>query len=344
MRKKTLVKLTVTVMAMAMMLGFSITAMADMLHDPDGVCAGGTLTYKGPKTGYVGVHLAKCSICNMDVEVECTPTGAYSTAVESRTHSQTCSVCGEDANSVSCTLGAYVWKDGTSKHTQTCSVCDYVYESNCEPMSFPIPLEMYGYEKHGIVCKWCNHITTSPVVHTYGADGKCTACSYRPHSSSPAGEDPKNSAKEEVDYTAVIEETVKKEETLPVSTFTSANAIAMIPSEAKTNADTSTGNVYNLSSVTTTQGFVAAVNKIATAEAASTAVTVYSQTPIAFTSETVNAVANTNKNFVYMFYYGKYLYKVTIPAGTKLNLNSKFAGPLYIGAQLGTTQIVGLSR
>ena len=112
-----------------------------------------------------------------------------------------------------------------------------------------------------------------------------------------------------------------------------------VPSEVKDTM--ATGNVYNLSKLTTTQGFIAAVNKIAEANAAATSVTLYSSTPIAFNTNSVTALSNANKEFVYMFKHDGHLYKVTIPAGAKVDLQgNRFAGPLYIGAQLGTSAIV----
>ena len=42
-----------------------------------------------------------------------------------------------------------------------------------------------------------------------------------------------------------------------------------------------------------------------------------------------------------MFKHEGHLYKVTIPAGAKIDLSgATFAGPLYIGAQLGTTVVI----
>ena len=55
----------------------------------------------------------------------------------------------------------------------------------------------------------------------------------------------------------------------------------------------------------------------------------------------LDAVSNTGKDFVYTFKHEGKLYKVTIPAGAKVDLEGqKFAGPLFIGAKLGTTVVV----
>ena len=136
-----------------------------------------------------------------------------------------------------------------------------------------------------------------------------------------------------------VREQIKAEESMSVDSFSSAGAMNTVPSEVKDTM--ATGNVYNLSKLTTTQGFIAAVNKIAEANAAATSVTLYSSTPIAFNTNSVTALSNANKEFVYMFKHDGHLYKVTIPAGAKVDLQgNRFAGPLYIGAQLGTSAIV----
>ena len=106
-----------------------------------------------------------------------------------------------------------------------------------------------------------------------------------------------------------------------------------MPAEVKATA--TAGATYNLSQITTTQGFVAAVNKIAEANPGATSVTVYSSNPMAFSEDVLTAVANANKEFVYTFNHKGHLYKITIPAGAKIDLNgNRYAGPLYIGAQL----------
>ena len=56
---------------------------------------------------------------------------------------------------------------------------------------------------------------------------------------------------------AAIEAVVTAEEKMPVTLFTSDEAVANIPEAAKNS-----GASYNLSAITTSQGFVAAVNKI----------------------------------------------------------------------------------
>lgn len=138
------------------------------------------------------------------------------------------------------------------------------------------------------------------------------------------------------------EEAIKIEEALPVETFVSEGAVKAIPAEAKEVANTTAGmTTYNLTSIKTVKGFTAAVRKIAKADPETQSVLVYSNKPITFSVETLNAVQDANKEFVYMFKHKGHLYKVTIPAGAKVDLRGEYyAGPLFIGSVLGTSQIV----
>ena len=138
------------------------------------------------------------------------------------------------------------------------------------------------------------------------------------------------------------EEAIKIEEALPVETFVSEVAVKAIPAEAKEVANATAGmTTYNLTSIKTVKGFTAAVRKIAKADPETQSVLVYSNKPITFSVETLNAVQDANKEFVYMFKHKGHLYKVTIPAGAKVDLRGEYyAGPLFIGSVLGTSQIV----
>ena len=138
------------------------------------------------------------------------------------------------------------------------------------------------------------------------------------------------------------EEAIKIEEALPVETFISEGAVKAIPAEAKEVANATAGmTTYNLTSIKTVKGFTAAVSKIAKADPETQSVLVYSNKPITFSVETLNAVQDANKEFVYMFKHKGHLYKVTIPAGAKVDLRGEYyAGPLFIGSVLGTSQIV----
>ena len=138
------------------------------------------------------------------------------------------------------------------------------------------------------------------------------------------------------------EEAIKIEEALPVETFISEGSVKAIPAEAKEVANATAGmTTYNLTSIKTVKGFTAAVRKIAKADPETQSVLVYSNKPITFSVETLNAVQDANKEFVYMFKHKGHLYKVTIPAGAKVDLRGEYyAGPLFIGSVLGTSQIV----
>lgn len=135
-----------------------------------------------------------------------------------------------------------------------------------------------------------------------------------------------------------VEEKIKAEEAIPVTDFVSTEAVNAIPAEVK---GTSTDTVFNVSKITTTRGFVAAVDKIVKENTKEKTVSFYSATPFAFNDDSLNALTNANKDFVYMFKHEGKLYKITIPAGAKIDLaGQRFAGPLYIGAQLGTSVVV----
>jgi hypothetical protein len=71
-------------------------------------------------------------------------------------------------------------------------------------------------------------------------------------------------------------------------------------------------------------------------------VTFFTKNPIAFNASALTALSNAATEFVYMFNHEGHLYKVTIPAGAKINLDEEggCAGPLYIGAKLGTSVLV----
>lgn len=59
--------------------------------------------------------------------------------------------------------------------------------------------------------------------------------------------------------------------------------------------------------------------------------------------DTAKAVSNSKVDVVYMFMHEGHLYKVTIPAGTdvtKIIEKNGYSGPLYIGARLGTSQLI----
>ena len=136
------------------------------------------------------------------------------------------------------------------------------------------------------------------------------------------------------------EEMIRIEEAIPVTAFFSAEAVNALPTEVKENVATN-NTIYNLSKITTTQGFISAVDKIIKSDQTTETITFYSSKPFAFNAKSLAALTNANRGFVYMFNHQGHLYKITIPAGAKVDLaGQSFAGPLYIGAQLGTSVLV----
>ena len=195
--------------------------------------------------------------------------------------------------------------------------------------------------------------------HVIGANGACvcgygSSCGSVSENSTPAPA-PKEEPKYEAPSAAEImemeieeiaqatEAVIKAEVEIPVTDFVSTEAVNALPAEVKdTTGDEA---VYNLSKITTTRGFVAAVAKMVetnnNSAQKSKAVTFYSSTPFAFNTSSLTALADTATEFVYMFKHDGHVYKVTIPAGAKVDLEGQmFAGPLYIGAKLGTTVVV----
>lgn len=155
----------------------------------------------------------------------------------------------------------------------------------------------------------------------------------------------------DADLVAAIEAVVIAEEKMPVTLFTSDEAVANIPEAAKNS-----GASYNLSAITTSQGFVAAVNKIsenvkaqnAVDNAANnntarrTSVTVYSDKPMNFTADILNAISDSDIDFVFVFMHNGKMYRVTIPRKTEIDFSGHvYEGPLFIGQILGTTEEIG---
>lgn len=168
------------------------------------------------------------------------------------------------------------------------------------------------------------------------ASGNSVPKEEKPASKAPTEEEVAEQRAEAI--SKAVEEKIAAEEAIPVTSFVSAEAVNAIPAEVK---GTTTEAVFNVSKITTTRGFVAAVDKIVKANPEGKSVTFYSEKPFAFNTNSLAAMADANKEFVYMFKHEGQLYKVTIPAGAKVDLaGQKFAGPLYIGAQLGTSVLV----
>ena len=181
---------------------------------------------------------------------------------------------------------------------------------------------------------------------SYHGKIQCRACGWKPETSSkpdtkPVETEPQKTNEEVISeaLAQATEETIRTEEAMPVTSFTSTDAVNTLPVEVKETSATET--VYNLSKITTTRGFISAVDKIVKAKTTTDAVTFYSSKAIAFNADSLTALTNANTEFVYMFNHEGHLYKVTIPVGAKVDLAGQtFAGPLYIGAQLGTSVLV----
>lgn len=235
--------------------------------------------------------------------------------------------------------------DGTE--SGTCSRCGscvtYIISSNADTHT-------YVYK-----CNGCGSILedlgTVTEAHKFYGNIYCVLCGY--YNSKPSGnvaeESTPSMTEEEIaqmkaeEITLATEAVIQAEVAIPVTDFVSAEAVNALPAEVKD----STGDeaVYNLSKITTTRGFVAAVEKMVEANKSSVqkkdTVVFYTSAPIAFNTSSLTALSNAATEFVYMFKYEGHLYKVTIPAGAKVDLaGQRFAGPLYIGAQLGTSVLV----
>lgn len=131
-------------------------------------------------------------------------------------------------------------------------------------------------------------------------------------------------------------EKIDTEKNLSVESFASNGGVTAVADKANV-----TGKVYNISRLTTVEGYVSALNKIAKDSASSNSVAIYSDYPMFFNSEIMTTILDSNKTFVYTFKHEGHIYKVTIPAGAKLDLGENRAeGPLYIGSVLGTSVLV----
>jgi len=138
----------------------------------------------------------------------------------------------------------------------------------------------------------------------------------------------------------VMAEREALEKTLPISPvtidttqFKQADA-AIVP-----------GTAYNLSNFTTTSGIVRGIN--AAVEGANKTganeATIYSGNPLCFNNAIIKAINDGKKDIVYYFTYKGHVYSVTVPAtvdAKKVLDKAPFAGPFYVGQQLGTTKLI----
>ncbi len=141
-----------------------------------------------------------------------------------------------------------------------------------------------------------------------------------------------------------IEKIIAAEEALPVTEFTSESEVNSMPATAKNS-----GATANLSKLTTMQGFSSAVTKLAAAAKANAisrngvaSVTVYTDRPMPFSNDMLEAIYAADVDFSYIFKYNGALYKIAIPKGAKVDFGgNKCEGPLCVGKILKTTQVIG---
>lgn len=221
-------------------------------------------------------------------------------------------------------LGTY-YRDGTFNWDAT-ATCPHIVTT--EPTSEPDP-------------STCSHeFSEWKYAPSYGDEWRyCSKCHKEERravasSSSSSSSKPAEPTKTDIEVREAVEETLPVS---PVSVdatqFNKADA-AIIP-----------GGTYNLSNFITTKGIVKGINTVVAAsnKSGSNAVTIYSGRPFAFNGEILKAIQAGKKDVTYFFNHDGHLYSVTIPAtvdATKVLEKTGFAGPLYVGQQLGTTKLV----
>lgn len=360
MSKKLVVKLLATVMAMTMVVGSGLTVFAVEVENVQDTCEHpASSDWQGNNHGKHEKICTKCS--KVLTEEDCTygeiwrnmaPGGDY----EEGYHYHVCEVCGNaNANDKEACQSVDEWSYDYQKHFKRC-----IKGPECHKLYYEAAHDTNG--ENG-ACSVCGFNTNygdpssselpsvlpgeSPTVKDEATQEKKASSSSKKEKDEKIKETSVSSSTPKVDVVEEInkalakqlEETIKAEESIPVTSFASTTAVNAVPAEVKATA--TAGATYNLSQITTTQGFVAAVNKIAEANPGATSVTVYSSNPMAFSADVLTAVSNANKELVYTFNHKGHLYKITIPAGAKLDLNgNRYAGPLYIGAQLGTSVVL----
>lgn len=348
MSKKLVVKLIATVMALTMVIGNGVVAFAE-----EGDCS-----CESPvESDYYNLDATNhWKICTND---GCGKPIA-STSEEHTMEIGRCTKCtyGLPDLSGNSHIDQFIELDGTANAIEG----NYLYSDESTKNTAPKGAKMYDAAKLRDFITKQDHATSSFARCGHGAEaeltGECLSAyniakeawnalmaseiisdgsKYNSHDSQPSAAPKVETEEEKIEAAAkVVEATIAKETSLTASSFVSPEAVKAIPVEAQ-----AAGASYNISAVTTTQGFVAAVNTVAKASVAAPTVSVYSSKPIAMNAASINAVSNVGKPFIYTFIYKGHIYKVTIPVGAKISTNGQmFMGPLAIGAQLGTTQVV----
>ena len=141
-----------------------------------------------------------------------------------------------------------------------------------------------------------------------------------------------NRVEEKVEEADKDQQRIDEEKDLPVSTFDNAT----VPQDFK-----NVGSIdYNLSAITTTEGFVEAVKKIEKVEVFKNFLHFYSDAPFAFSEESIKAMEG--KEVEYWFKHNGHMYEVYL--GSRLDLsktpitydgNNKYMGPLELARQVG---------
>jgi len=219
------------------------------------------------------------------------------------------------------------------------STANVIYYSNGTPCD-DVELEKSIFTSAGLSCQvntWYYVIGESIGLCTSQSPSTPSGGTDQGSSSSGSGS---SSTKTESIPVDVIAEREALENTMPISPvtidttqFKQADA-AIVP-----------GTAYNLSNFTTTSGIVRGIN--AAVEGANKTganeATIYSGNPLCFNNAIIKAINDGKKDIVYYFTYNGHVYSVTVPAtvdAKKVLDKAPFAGPFYVGQQLGTTRLI----
>ncbi len=102
--------------------------------------------------------------------------------------------------------------------------------------------------------------------------------------------------------------------------------------------------VYNISLAITPRVFSTVVNTLDAKTSNDKSLCLYSIWPLSMNKTMLQSLSNCKSPVEYYFYYRGHLYCVTIPPNTDVSSifknNYSYAGPLYIGQQLGTSRLI----
>jgi len=204
-------------------------------------------------------------------------------------------------------------------------------------------------------CSRCS--STETCKHSNVTSGTCATCGKKIVTEEPSKkvEEPSKKVEEPTAPTQTPAQVVEKEKRIEVKEI--AKVVASV---AEVKAAPELSSAYNFSVYTTIPGFSSGLSKIVSQESAKVPATtksnnrrkskvatpqvvIYTAKAVTFSTDTAKAVSNSKVDVVYMFMHEGHLYKVTIPAGTdvtKIIEKNGYSGPLYIGARLGTSQLI----